>query len=130
MGHWEDFDEDAKKADKRIKVGFSVNFKKMSYLIDRIVEETGETDEHYPKDILLKIWGCDMLVFFLLFVLSYGILIVATAPFLFFYGYVLFDLIRAWKRFKYSMKTVWLITVFALVVEIAVAYYLRLALFG
>ena len=77
-----------------IKVGFLFSFKSMSMLIQRIEEETGEYDNRYPKRELLKIWANCLVLIFVLACVSHSIFIVATGPFIFFYCYVLFQVIK------------------------------------
>ena len=59
MAGWgEEFDEELKNQEE-IEVGFRFGFKGMSFLIDRIVEETREWDDKHPKDDLRFIFFTD-----------------------------------------------------------------------
>lgn len=126
----DDYDYDAGRKEERFHIGFIVSFKSMTLLLNRMEDEIGEFDDQYPRKELLKIWSSIMVVMFVLFLLSYNILFVATLPFIFFYGLALKQLFRAWKRFKYQMGFLRIITLATLVVEIAAALGLQVLILG
>lgn len=129
MSNWgDDIDEELNR-DVEIEVGPMFSFKSMSHVIDRINNETREWDDKHPKGDLMKIWFNVMAIFFVLFTFTYSILAVATGIFYFFYGYVLFQLGKAWKRFKYSGAKYWIVTILTLIVLFAVASVLRSFIF-
>ncbi len=126
MRSMDDYDDEVRyQRDEKLKVGVLFSFKSMSLIIGRIVEETKEIDDKYPKSELLKIWGCAMGMFFVLFLFSYSGLIAATVPFMMFYGYVLIQIVGAWKRFKYPKAQIIWGTIGALLAELAVALLLQ-----
>jgi len=130
MSRWGDDYEMQLQQNTKINVDFMINFKRMSHIIDRIVEETAEWDDKHPKMDLLKIWASIMFVFLVLFTFSYSVLTVATGIFFFFYGYVLIQLAGAWKRFKYSSRTYWIMTLTTLVADLVLGLVLQGILFG
>lgn len=130
MSGWGDDYELQLQQDTKIDVNFMINFKRMSHIIDRIVEETGEWDDKHPKTDLLKIWASVMFVFLVLFTLSYSVLTVATGIFFFFYGYVLIQLASAWKRFKYSGRIYWAMTLITMIASLILGLVLQGILFG
>ena len=127
MARIDDYDYEVKYAkDEKIEVGFMVNFKSMSVMINRIVEETKEVTDQYPKSELKKIWGGIMFCYLILFALSYQILIVATLPFAILYTYTLFQLFKAWKGFKYPMKKLVWSTIGIVILDILLSIPVRL----
>ncbi len=115
MGNWgDDIDEELQQKYEPIKVPLLFSFKSMSLMLQRIEEETREWDNKYPKSELLKIWTTALLIILVLITISYNVLIVATGFFMLFYGYILLQIARVWKRFKYSLATYWLMTLAAL----------------
>ena len=117
MSAWgDDIDEELQKKEE-IKVGFVANFKTMIYLLERIEDETTESDDKHPKKELRRIWFGLMFVFLILFALTYNVLALITVFFFMVYGYVLFRLFKVWKRFKYSKASFLLITIVTLVAE-------------
>lgn len=129
----EDIDEELheQKRKGRIKVGFVFNFVQISRLLKRIEEETSEWDKKYPKSELLKIWACDMLFMTIFFTFSYSILIIVTGLFLFFYGFLLFQIAGVWKRFNYSLPAYWLMTLAGLGATFSLGFLLfRRLIFG
>lgn len=125
----DDIDEELKQ-NKRIKVGFLFNYMQMGNIIKQLDEETREWDSEYPKSELLKIWGSAMFIIFVLALFSYKILIAATGLFFFFYGHILIQVFKAWRRFEYSGWKYWLMTLMTLVVIFIAAYFLRGLIFG
>ena len=115
MGNWgDDIDEELQQKYEPIKVPLLLSFKSMSLMLQRIEEETREWDNKYPKSELLKIWITALLIILVLVTISYNVLIVATGLFMLFYAYILLQIARVWKRFKYSLGTYWLMTLAAL----------------
>lgn len=114
----------------RLKVGILFSFKSMSLITERLVEETGEYDDKYPKSELLKIWGCAMMMMFLLFLFSYKLFLMATLPFMFFYGYALMRVFKAWKRFHYQKGGLMAATIIGLILEFAAGIGLQTLLLG
>ena len=120
MAGWgDDIDEELKHVEE-IEVGFRLGFKGMSFLIDRIVEETREWDDKHPKDDLRFILFNDLLIIAVLVACSYNILMIATVFFMLFYGYILIQLGKAWKRFNYPMGQYWLLTILGLIAAVVV----------
>lgn len=128
MRHIDDYDDQIKQQE-RIKIGYKFNFKSMYMLIGRIIEEKGEYDEHYPKDGLYRLWGCSMAVLFILFVFSHSLFMVATVPFMFFYGMVIFQVFKALKVFEYKRVPLAIATPIVLIVEAVAGYYLQQLIF-
>lgn len=123
-------DEYYDNSNEPIKVGFLFSFKSMSMIIQRIEEETGDYDEHYPKRELLKIWANCLVLIFVLACLSHSIFIVATGPFIFFYCYVLFQLVRVFKRFKYPRAGFIAATVLGLLLVLIAGFALQGVIFN
>lgn len=126
----DDVDEELLSPKTEFKPKFTINFKKMTFYIDRIVEETKEWDDKHPKDYLLKIWASVMIMMFVLFLFSYNVLIIATALFFGFYGYILFQLSKTYKRFGYKRLPYWIMTILTLAVLFVVSYYIKGYIFG
>jgi len=100
INQWGDTQEDLEE--KKFHVGFMLNFKSMSNLLQEMSEYIGEPTPDYPKRELRKLWINLMGIFFFLFLFSKAAFIFVTIPFCFFYGYVLIQLFQTWKGFKYS----------------------------
>ncbi|MBR3824601.1 MAG: hypothetical protein IKJ39_05325 [Lachnospiraceae bacterium] len=129
MGNWgEDFDEELKNQEE-IEVGVRFGFKGMSFLIDRIVEETREYDDKHPKDDLRFILFNDLFIIAILVTFSYNILMIVTLFFMLFYGYILIQLGKAWKRFSYSMWQYRLMAILGLIVAVAVGVVAQILIF-
>lgn len=101
MNQWGDKPEDLEE--KKFHVGFMLNFKSMSKLLQEMSEYIGEPTPEYPKKELQKLWVNLLGIFFVLFLCSKAAFIFVTIPFCFFYGYVLIQLIQTWKGFKYKV---------------------------
>lgn len=125
----DDMDEELQR-DEKIKVGFLFNYMQMGNLLKRIEEETREWDEKYPKSELLKVWGSVMAIMLVLFTMSYNVLLIATGLFFFFYGHILVKVYGVWKRFQYSKKMYWGMTIGALTVEFVLGWLFRSLIFG
>ena len=123
-------DEYYDKPNGPIKVGFLFSFKSMSMILQRIEEETGDYDQRYPKSELLKIWGNCLLLIFALACLSHSIFIVATGPFIFFYCYVLFQVMRVWKRFKYPRVGMMIATIIGPLLVLVAGFALQGVIFS
>lgn len=121
MGNWGDDIDEELQQDKEIKFGFLFSFKSMSHIIQRIDEETGEWDEKHPKDKLFRLWINVMIIFQVLFLVTFGGLALAAVVFYFFYIYVIIQLFNCWRRFKYSALQFWLMTIGAGVVEFIIS---------
>ena len=128
-GWGEDIDEELKR-NKRIKVGFLFNYMQMGNVIKQLDEETGEWDSKYPKSELLKIWGSDIFIIFVLALFSYKILIAATGLFFIFYGHILIQVFKVWRRFQYSGWKYWIMTILTLIAAFVLAAFLRGLIFG
>ncbi len=130
MAPWGDeFDEELQNYEPP-RVRFSLNIKYMSHMIGRLDEETRERDGKYPRTEFLKIWGCIMLAFFILFLFTYNVLIVVTGALYIFYAYVLFQLAGAWRRYKYSGILFWGMTIVGLAIALVAAMTLRGSVLG
>lgn len=125
----DDMDEELQR-DEKIKVGFLFNYMQMGNLLKRIEEETREWDDKYPKSELLKVWGSVMAIMLVLFTLSYNVLLIATGLFFFFYGHILVKVYGVWKRFQYSKKVYWGMTIGALAVAFVLGWLFRSLIFG
>lgn len=125
----DDMDEELQR-DEKIKVGFLFNYMQMGNLLKRIEEETREWDEKYPKSELLKVWGSVMVIMLVLFTLSYNVLLIATGLFFFFYGHILVQVYSVWKRFQYSKKVYWGMTIGALAVAFVLGWLFQSLIFG
>ena len=116
--------------DNRLKVGILFSFKSMSLITQRLVEETKDYDDNYPKSELLKIWGCAMMMLFFLFLFSYKLFLMATLPFMFFYAYALMHVFKAWKRFHYKRGGLMLATVVGVILLLAAGIGLQTLIMG
>lgn len=132
MSNWgEEYDEELKNYKRvKVKIRFGLNFKYLSQMLDRIDHETREWDEKYPKSELVKIWGCIMMNFLILFSLSYNVFILVTGAFYIFYTYALFQLYGKWKRFKYPKLLFWVATIVVLVLMFVVGGVIRRGIFN
>lgn len=132
MSNWgEEFDDELKNYERvKVKIRFGLNFKYLSRMLDRIDQETREWDEKYPKSELVKIWGCIMINFLILFSLSYNVFVLVTGAFYIFYTYALFQLYGKWKRFKYSKSLFWVATIVVLVLMFVVGGVIRRGIFN
>ena len=126
----DDVDEELQARSEEFKPKFTINFKKMTFYIDRIVEETKEWDDKHPKDDLMKMWAGIMIMMFVLFMCSYNIMLIATVPFFGFYGYVLIQLSRTFKRFGYKRLPYWILTILSLAILFVISYYIKGYIFG
>ncbi len=120
MAGWGDDIDEELKNEEEIEVGFCLKFKTMTLIIDKIIEETREYDENHPKDDLIRLLINDLVILSVLVMFSYNILMIATVFFMLFYGYILIQIGKAWKRFNYSMGQYWLLTIIGLIVAVAV----------
>lgn len=125
----DDIDEELKKKEK-ISVGFMWNFISMSHMVTRIDQEVGEREGDYPKSELMKMWGSAMVIILILAIFTYSVLMVATLPFLFFYGMLFFKISGALKRFGYPRKGYWALTILLLIVIVAASVAVQHFLFG
>lgn len=128
MAWGEEFDEELKN-EEEVEVGFRLGFKSMSFMIDRIVEETKEYDEKHPKDDLISILLNDLLIILVLVVFSYNILMIVTVFFMLFYGYILIQLGKAWKRFNYPVGQYWLMSIGGLLLVIVLGIVIQSFIF-
>lgn len=125
MAGWgDDIDEELKK-EEEIEVGFCLKFKTMTLIIDKIIEETREYDEKHPKDDLISLLINDLVILSVLVMFSYNVLMIATVFFMMFYGYILIQIGKAWKRFNYSMGQYWLLTIIGLIVAVAIGIVVK-----
>lgn len=130
MARVDEFDSEAQYLkDHQLKVGFHLSFKVMSQLIDKLIDETGEVTDKYPKSELLTLWATDMGIFFVLFLFSHGLILLATLLFYFFYGFVLIKIFKAWANFKYKLWQILLLTVGTLGAEFVVTYFIKSLIF-
>lgn len=128
MAWGEEFDEELKN-EEEVEVGFRLGFKSMSFMIDRIVEETKEYDEKHPKDDLISILLNDLLIILVLVVFSYNVLMIVTVFFMLFYGYILIQLGKAWKRFNYPMGQYRLMSIGGLLLVIVLGIVIQSFIF-
>lgn len=130
MSNWgEEFDDELKNY-ARPRAHFSLNFRYITHMLDRIDEETREWDEKYPKSELMKLWGSVMVLYFILVCLTYSVLIIVTGAFYVFNTYALFHLYGKWKRFKYSKRSFLLMTAVMLMIVFVAGGFVRGMLFG
>ena len=127
---WGDEYENRPKQEAKIKTGRIFSFKTMSTVIDKIKEETKEWDDKHPKDDLMAMWTNIMIIYVILFTVTYNILIVATGIFFFFYFFVLVQMYGAWKQFGYSKAGYWIMTVAGILVTAAIGTILKGFIFG
>lgn len=123
MGNWgDDYDPEVlNKKEPRGRV--TINFKKISYDIDEIIESTSVVDEKHPKTDIFKEWIGTMIGFFLLFLCAYQIFIFVTIPFFFFFFMALGKIFKAWKSFGYKVSSLTLLTICVMVAEFAIALF-------
>ena len=127
---WGDEYETKPRQEKKIKTGRIISFKTMSTVINKIKDETKEWDNKHPKDDLLAMWMNIMLIYLILFTVTYNILIVATGIFFFFYFYVLVQMYGAWKQFGYSKAGYWIMTIAGIVIAGIIGTILKGFIFG
>lgn len=127
---WGDEYENKPRQEEKIKYGRIFSFKTMSYAINKIKDETKDWDAKHPKDDLISMWMNCMLVFLILFTLTYNVLIVATGVFFFFYFYVLLQMYGAWKQFGYSKAGYWLMTIGGILITAVAGTILKGFIFG
>ena len=119
MAGWgDDIDEELKK-EEEIEFGFCLKFKTMTLIIDKIIDETREYDEKHPKDDLIRLLINDLVILSVLVMFSYNVLMIATVFFMLFYGYILIQLGKAWKRFNYPMGQYWSMAIIGLIIAVA-----------
>jgi len=130
MGNWgDDIDEELKRNEK-IKVGLLLSFKSMTLVIERLVMETRECDDKYPKKELLKIWASITAIFTVLFTFSYSVFMIVTVLFIGFYGYAFYQLAKAWNSFKYSKLQFWGMSLVAVAAGVGIGTLLQGLIFG
>jgi len=127
---WGDEYENKPSQKEKIRYGRIFSFKTMSYAISKIKDETKEHDDKHPKDDLMSMWMNCMIVFLILFTLTYNILIVATGVFFFFYFIVLVQMYSAWKQFGYSKVGYWVMTVAGILITATIGTILKGFIFG
>lgn len=130
MAGWGDEYESTPRQEEKIKTGRIFSFKTMSFVIEKIKDETREWDDKHPKDDLMAMWTNIMIIYLVLFTFTYNILIVATGLFFFFYFYVLFQMYGAWKQFGYSKAGYWVMTIAGILVTGAIGTILKSIIFG
>ncbi len=130
MAGWGDEYENAPRQEEKIKTGRIFSFKTMSFVINKIKDETREWDDKHPKDDLISMWMNIMLVFLILFTFTYNILIVATGVFFFFYFFVLVQMYGAWKQFGYSKAEYWVMTIAGVLIIGVIGTILKGFIFG
>lgn len=130
MAGWGDEYESTPRQEEKIKTGRIFSFKTMSFVIEKIKDETREWDDKHPKDDLMAMWTNIMIIYLVLFTFTYNILIVATGLFFFFYFYVLFQMYGAWKQFGYSKAGYWVMTIAGILVTGAIGTVLKSFIFG
>jgi len=130
MAGWGDEYESTPRQEEKIKTGRIFSFKTMSFVIEKIKDETREWDDKHPKDDLMAMWTNIMIIYLVLFTFTYNILIVATGLFFFFYFYVLFQMYGAWKQFGYSKAGYWVMTIAGILVTGAIGTILKSFIFG
>lgn len=130
MGNWGD-DWDPEVINHEDPKGrFTINFKKISYDMDEIIESTKEVDDKHPKNELLKEWAGAMTGCFILFCLAYRVFAFVMVPFFFFYLLALGRIGGAWKQFNYKRAQYWAMTIGALIVLLAIALTLQHFILG
>lgn len=124
-------DEEAQQMKKeKISVGFMWNFISMSHMVTRIDQEVGERENDYPKSELMKIWLSAVVIIQILAILTHSVIMIATLPFIFFYALLFFKISGVLKRFGYPRKGYWALTIFLLIVIVAVAVLAQSFIFG
>lgn len=127
MGRFDEYDDELKQLESQeIKLKFTINFKKMDVLVDRIVSETREMNDKHPRAELMKIWAMALLCIFVLFIFSRSLLLIVVLPFLFFYFLVLLQIGSAFKRFHYKRFPYWMKTIGAVLVALALAMCIQM----
>lgn len=126
---FDDYDYELQQRTADNNVRFTVSFKTILFHVNRIVDETRDVDEHHPKDDLITLWlGC-VICFLVLAIFSRSLFLIATLPFIGFYGYVFFRIAKAFKFFHYSMVKFWLFSILALVIIVFIAFCLQQMIF-
>jgi len=129
MGWGDEYDNKSGQ-EVKIKYGRIFSFKTMSYAVNKIKDETREWDDKHPKDDLMAMWMNVMLIYLVLFTVTYSILIVATGVFFFFYFYVLVQMYSAWKQFGYSKVGYWVMTIAGVLITAVIGTVLKSFIFG
>lgn len=127
---WGDEYENKPRQEARINTGRIISFKSMSTVINKIKDETRDWDDKHPKDDLMAMWTNIMIIYLVLFTVTYSILIVATGIFFFFYFYVLVQMYGAWKQFGYSKAGYWVMTIAGILITGAIGTVLKGFIFG
>lgn len=127
---WRDEYENKPRQEARINTGRIISFKTMSTVINKIKDETRDWDDKHPKDDLMAMWTNIMIIYLVLFTVTYSILIVATGIFFFFYFYVLVQMYGAWKQFGYSKAGYWVMTIAGILITGAIGTVLKGFIFG
>lgn len=130
MGNWGDETDPEVQALKEYDARFTINFKKLYIDVDELVETTMEINDKHPKDSLLKLWSGAMVGMFILFLLSYHVLIIPAVVFMAFYLIAIFRIGKAWKGFNYKRSQYWLMTLGTLIVSGALAVFLQQLIMG
>lgn len=131
MSWGEENDEELqqKQQDNKLR-RIPISFKTMMNTINYINENQREWDDKTPRDSFRLIWLGDMLMLFIFFCLTYNVLIMATLPFIGFYGYVMIKLSKAYKRFKYKLAGYWWTTAAALAILGGLAFVIQKLVLG
>lgn len=120
------FDYEASQKRDRRKFNFTVNFKKIYMMNNELFEDNSEWDENYPKNIFLTMLAGIWVGMTALICISKGILFLVTVPFIFFYGMAFFSTYKAWKEYKYKKLPFWLMSIFGLIIALAVGIILQI----
>lgn len=131
MRTMDDYDDEVKYGrDEKLNVGLLFSFKSMSLIINRIVEETKEANEQYPKSELIKIWACAMMMCGVTMLCGYSYFFFVLCIFLFFYLLVVFQVFKAMKNFGYKRGGLIALTILIFIAEIGLKYLLHNVIIG
>ena len=72
----------------------------------------------------------DLFIIAILTAFSYNILMIVTVFFMLFYGYILIQLGKAWKRFNYPKWEYRLMSILGLIVAVAVGVVAQILIFN
>lgn len=116
----DDYDYEVERKKERYKFNFTINFKKIYMMNNTLIEDNGDRDEQYPKNILLTMWTGIWVAMTVLCCFSKSFLLIATLPFMVFYIIALASTAKAWREYKYNNAQMVFMNIGATVFALAV----------
>lgn len=122
----DDYDYELANKKERYNFKFTINFKKIYVMNNTLIEDNGDRDDKYPKNILLTMLAGIWVALAVLFCFSKSFLLIVTLPFMFFYGMAFFSTFKAWREYKYKKSQFFLINIAALIVAAAIGVLVQI----